>query len=289
VARYAALMRALPWSVSAHAKDIWTIPDWEKREKLAHASWAVTCTRAGAAHLAALAPGKVALVHHGIDLARFPPPDPDGIASSRDGSDPDHPVVLLSVGRAVAKKGYDDLLDALARLPPSLHWRFVHLGGGPLLDRLRRQAKRLGIAARIEWCGAATQPAVLAALRGADVFVLASRVARDGDRDGIPNVLVEAMSQRIAVLATAVASIPELVTDGLDGALVPPGDPATLALRLAALIAEPWARAALGEAAEERARRDFDFDRHVRHIVRRFESFAAAPEPDAIPTSRAAE
>ena len=73
VARYAALLRDLPWTASAHAKDIWTTPDWEKREKLASCRWLVTCTATGQAHLAALAPpGCVTLAYHGIDLARFP-------------------------------------------------------------------------------------------------------------------------------------------------------------------------------------------------------------------------
>src|SRR5205814_3861221 len=76
VARYAAVMRGLAWSFSAHAKDIWTTPAWEKREKLASTAWAVTCTAAGRAHLADLAPspGKVLLSYHGLDLACFPPP-----------------------------------------------------------------------------------------------------------------------------------------------------------------------------------------------------------------------
>ncbi|MBL8701805.1 MAG: glycosyltransferase family 4 protein [Alphaproteobacteria bacterium] len=283
VARYAALMRRLPWSVSAHAKDIWTTPDWEKREKLLDARWAVTCTREGAAHLAALAPGKVRHVPHGIDLTRFPPFGDAAVV--RDGSDAGDPVTILSVGRAVEKKGYDDLLDALARLPRTLHWRFVHLGGGPLRDALKAKAAGLGLAARIEWRGPATQDEVLVALRHADIFVLASRVAADGDRDGLPNVLLEAMSQRRAVLATAAAAIPEAVTDGLTGALVAPGSPDALARRLAALIAEPWARAQFGDAAAERVRRDFAFQRCIGGIVDAFgPSLRRGIEP-----SRAAE
>ncbi len=95
VARYAALISGLDWTVSAHAKDIWTIPDWEKRAKLGEARWAVTCTAAGRAHLASLAPRpeRVALCYHGLDLERFssPPQRPPG----NDGSDPRCPVVLL--------------------------------------------------------------------------------------------------------------------------------------------------------------------------------------------------
>jgi glycosyltransferase involved in cell wall biosynthesis len=268
VARYAATMRGLPWSVSAHAKDIWTTPDWEKREKLADAAWAVTCTRDGARHLDALAPGKTRYAPHGIDLMRFPAvPE---LPSRRDGSDPADPVVIGSVGRAVEKKGYDDLLAALALLPQSLHWRFVHIGGGPLRDALAAQARRLGIAARIDWRGARTQDEVLALLRETDIFVLAARVAADGDRDGLPNVLLEAMSQRRAILATAAASIPEALTDGIDGALVPPRDPAALARRLAALIADPWTRDRLGAAAIETVRRDFDFARCIGAIATAF-------------------
>jgi len=278
VARYAAIARGLPWSVSTHAKDIWTTPEWEKREKLGDAAWAVTCTREAARHLNALVPGKTRFVPHGIDLARFPPFT--GIKRDRDGSDPGDPVIIASVGRAVEKKGYGDLVAALGKLPANLHWRFVHVGGGPLLDGLKQEAQRLGIAAHIEWQGARTQDEILAVLRAADLFVLASRVAADGDRDGLPNVVLEAMSQRRAVLATSAAAIPEAITDGLSGALVPPGDPDALARRLAALIAEPWARAALGDAGAERVRRDFDFKRCIGGIARAFDP-APPPAPRA--------
>jgi glycosyltransferase involved in cell wall biosynthesis len=267
VARYAACMRGLAWSVSAHAKDIWTTPEWEKREKLSDAAWAVTCTALGAEHLNALAPGRVTLMRHGIDLARFPLLE--SAPSARDGSDPKNPVIIVSVGRAVAKKGYDDLLAALARLPADLAWRFVHVGGGALGGELAARAHKLGIAERVTWRGAATQEEVLRVLREADVFALASRVAADGDRDGLPNVLMEAMSQGLAVVTTSVSSIPELVTDGLDGALVAPGDIAALAKRIEALAREPWARLALGQAARERVRRDFDFTRHIGAIIGR--------------------
>ena len=132
---------------------------------------------------------------------------------------------MLSVGRSVEKKGYDDLLAAFALLPPELAWRFVHIGGGTLAKALKRRAKRLGIAGRIEWRGACPQPEVLSAYREADLFVLAAKIGRDGDRDGLPNVLVEAQSQRLACVATVLPAIAELVEDGRTGMLVPPGDP----------------------------------------------------------------
>ncbi|MEX0758828.1 MAG: glycosyltransferase [Tistlia sp.] len=269
VARYAAAMRGLPWSASAHARDIWTTPDWEKREKLADLDWLVTCTAVGHDHLAALAdrPDKVVLLYHGLDLARFPPPP--GTRPARDGSDPGDPVRLLSVGRAVEKKGYDDLLEALARLPQGLSWRLTHIGGGALAGRLRRQAEALGLSARIEWLGPCAQEQVIAAYRAADLFVLASREAGDGDRDGLPNVLMEAQSQALACLATRFSAIPELILEGRTGVLVPPGDPAALAAALAGLIAAPAARERLGCAGAERVCRDFDFQANVARLVER--------------------
>src|SRR5205814_8397755 len=134
-------------------------------------------------------------------------------------------VVALSVGRAVGKKGYDDLLAALALLPPALAWRFVHIGGGALAKQLKRRARNLGLEGRIEWRGARPQPEVLAAYREADLFVLAAKIGKDSDRDGLPNVLMEAQSQRLACIATRLPGIGELIEDGRTGELVPPADP----------------------------------------------------------------
>ncbi len=250
VARYAAHLTGRKWTGSAHAKDIWTTPRWEKREKLQDAEWAVTCTAVNREELAALAPGRVELVRHGLDLAEFPPPPPrvDGEAPVR---------TVLSVGRAVEKKGYPDLLAALARLPAEPAWRFVHVGGGPLIDALRKCAEEAGIADRTEWVGALARPDLLSRLRAADVFVLASRVARDGDRDGLPNVLLEAQSQGLPCVATRVSAIPELIEDGVTGILAPPGDPDALADALGRLLRDPGLRRRLGAAGERRVRTGF--------------------------------
>ena len=265
VARYAAMMRGLAWSASAHAKDIWTTPDWEKAEKLRDAAWVVTCTAAGRDHLNGLRPARpVELVHHGVDAARFPPPPARAAA---DGSDPSRPVTLLSVGRAVEKKGFDDLLAALADLPAELHWRFVHIGGGPLLSHLKRKAAGLGLGSRVDWRGGRTEDEVRAAYGAADLFALASRQVRDGDRDGIPNVLLEAMSQALPVVATTAGAISELVLPGETGLLVPPGEPKALAEALRALIRDPQLRTALGRAGEARVRRDFPASRGYDRIA----------------------
>jgi glycosyltransferase involved in cell wall biosynthesis len=277
VARYAALAAGRAWSVSAHAKDIWTIPEWEKREKLGEACWAATCTESGRAHLARLAPRPehVMLCYHGLDLERFSPAPVR--RKGGDGSDPGRPVELLSVGRAVAKKGYDDLLAALALLPPGLAWRLVHIGGGELAGSLRAQAEVLGLAPRILWRGALPQPEVLAAYRAADLFVLAAKVTADGDRDGLPNVLMEAQSQRLPCVATEVSGIPELIEDTATGMLVPPGDPPALARALAGLISDPARRQTLGAAGEQRVRSAFAMQAGIDLLASRFGLDAADP------------
>lgn len=269
VAYYCSLMTLIPWSCSAHAKDIWTIPAWEKREKLADLDWLVTCTASGCRHLRELSamddPGrddKVSLVYHGLDFDRFPtPPAP--------ASPTDAPPVILSVGRAVPKKGYPDLLQALARLK-DLDWRFRHIGGGPELPALKQLAERLGIADRIIWQGALPQDQVLAAYRAADLFVLASRITEDGDRDGLPNVLMEAQSQALAVLATDLSGVPELIRHGETGWLVPSEDPAALAEALRMLLLDPARRQGLAAAGFARVRRDFTMQAGIADLAARF-------------------
>jgi glycosyltransferase involved in cell wall biosynthesis len=282
VVRYAALLTGRPWTFSAHAKDIWTTPDWEKREKLAEARWGVTCTKGGAGHLGALAPSgeRVSLVYHGLDLSRFPSPPEE--RPKRDGSDPADPVRIVSVGRAVAKKGFDDLLRALAALPGDLHWRFAHVGGGDLRPALEAQAKRDGIAGRCAFLGGKDQPGVVSLLREADLFVLPSKQAASGDRDGLPNVLMEAASQKLAIVATRFAGIPEFIRDGSEGALVPPGDWEALSNAINLLARDPERREALGAAAYERLRRDFSMEGGIDVLEERFRSILGASRRDPV-------
>ena len=180
------------------------------------------------------------------------------------------------MARAVEKKGLDLLLAALARLPAGLSWRFEHLGGGPLADGLKRQAKELGIADRCEWRGSATQDEVLAALRRADLFCLPARVARDGDRDGLPNVIMEAMTQELPVVATRVAAIAEAVIDGDTGLLVPPEDAGVLAQAVAALAVDPDRRLRMGRAGRRRIVESFAAAPGVARLAARFGLAAAA-------------
>lgn len=258
VTRYASQLRGQPWSCSAHAKDIWTSADWDLAGKLSSARWTVTCTQTGFDRLKKLANGSssVHLSYHGLDLDRFG--SFDAARKQHDGSTQDEPVLILSVGRAVAKKGYDTLLEALALLPGDLAWRFEHIGGGEELERLKALARKLGLDGRVTWKGALAQKEVLEHYRSADIFALACRITADGDRDGLPNVLVEAASQRLACVSTDISGVPELLSSDETGLLVPTENPTALAQALERLIRDPVLRARLGDAAERRVRGNFD-------------------------------
>lgn len=286
VTHYASLITGIRWGISAHAKDIWTIPEWEKRQKLQSIDWLVTCTKSNFEHLRALSTtvdsaatykptisahpadhtntpdeqgatvaAKVHLVYHGIDLSRFSSPQPK--PNIADGSDKQTPVNLLSVGRTVSKKGYEYLLQALSQLPTDLHWTFVHIGGGELTEQLQTLAKTLSIDSSITWCGAQPQSVVLDALNKADLFVLPSVIGDDGDRDGLPNVLMEAQSQKLACLSTNISGIPELIEHGVTGWLVDERNTDQLTAALTKLIKNPELRKSLASKGYDRLHAEF--------------------------------
>jgi len=270
VARYASMMSGRPWSCSAHAKDIWTTPDWEKSQKVNDCQWLTVCTHTAAEVLRRVSddPDRVRVNYHGIDLDRFPAPG--HAAGGADGTDARQPVHILAVGRAVDKKGLDDLLQALAMLAPDRHWRLTHVGDGELLPRLKSLAADLGIAGRIEWLGALDQARLLPLYRDADLLALASRVSPDGDRDGLPNVLLEAQSQGLPVVSTRVGGIRELVADEVNGLLVGQRDPAALAAALDRLVTDPALRRRLGRAGQARVRERFSLQANIGRLAAQF-------------------
>jgi glycosyltransferase involved in cell wall biosynthesis len=162
----------------------------------------------------------------------------------------------MSVGRLVEKKGFDRLIDALSLLPDSLRWHWTHIGGGELGPELRLRADAQGISDRISWRGACDQPEVIAEMRRSDLFVLPSRVAANGDRDGLPNVLMEAASQKLPILATPVAAIPEFIENGVHGLLVQ-DSPDALAQAITDFATREDAGKTLASAAYERLTQDF--------------------------------
>jgi glycosyltransferase involved in cell wall biosynthesis len=289
VVRYAALLSGRSFSFSAHAKDIWTTPEWERREKIAEAQWGVTCTRQGLDELLRVAAPpdreRLTLVYHGVDPQRMPQaPLAAPACTARNGSDAEDPVRLLSIGRLVAKKGFDTLLEAAARLPPTLHWRLTIIGSGELKGQLARRAAALGVAERVSFAGGRAQDQVIEALREADLFVLACREGENGDRDGLPNVILEAASQALAILSTHYAAVPEFVEDGREGVLVKPDDPQALGAAMAQLIGDPERRAELGAAARRKFDQSFSFAAGITAIEERLRGSIAAADLGASPS-----
>lgn len=259
VARYAARIRGTGFSFSAHAKDIWTTPELDLAAKLEEARFAVVCNRAGHDRLASLGTGnRPELLHHGIAaglVVAQPPPQ------ERDGSRAEVPVRLVSVARAVEKKGLKFLLQALAQVPAELQFRLDHYGGGGLLPELKSMTQQLGLSSRVQWHGAVAHEQVVRALDQSDLFVLGAVVSRDGDRDGIANAVLEAQARGVCVVASAAGGISEAVTDKVSGRLVQPGNTRQLAETIAELIASPQQRFQLATNALRRDDRLFDAEK----------------------------
>jgi glycosyltransferase involved in cell wall biosynthesis len=272
VARYTSILTGLPWSCSAHAKDIWTTPDQELANKLRDAAFTVTCTEAGLNRLNALAPAEnpARLVYHGLDLSRFKPLIVP--STQRTGSDQSRPVRFLTIARAVEKKGLDTLIEALAALPPDLHWTWTHIGGGTLVKKLTAQAQKHGLSQRCKFLGARAQEEVIAAYANHEIFILPCRIARDGDRDGLPNVLMEAGSQGMTLVSTPVSGVTELIEDGVTGCIVQPDQPQILSATLSRLAADPMERYRLGQAVSQKVFTHFDHDKAMQGLVTLFPS-----------------
>jgi glycosyltransferase involved in cell wall biosynthesis len=271
VAYFAFLGGGPGFSVTAHAKDLYTTLPRHLRIRARAAKFIVTCTRFNAAHLAGVLsefiPGPrdkrdgINVFYHGTDLNRFSP-DRSGVEAGR----------ILSVGRLVPKKGFHDLVDALALIDrKGLRVRADVYGGGPLRDELEARAHGLGLESGLTFHGARLQDEIIAAYRLAAVFVLAPIVTNDGDRDGIPNVLVEAMACGVPVVATRISGIPELITNGIDGLLVEEHDPAAIAGAIERLLRDGELAARLGRAGRVRVEREFDLVANTRRLYALFQ------------------
>jgi glycosyltransferase involved in cell wall biosynthesis len=145
-----------------------------------------------------------------------------------------------------------------------------------MIAALKAQAEATGLLDRITFRGALGQTDIVTLLREGDLFVLPSKRARSGDQDGLPNVLMEAASQGLAIVATDFAGIPEFVRDGVDGLLVGPGDPAALAAAIQALTCDPGLRARLGASAYAHLAGDFSAQAGLDHLAERLHACLGA-------------
>lgn len=256
VAVYVHRLTGLPYSITAHARDLYQIPAANLVARASEATAVVTCCAMNAEYLERTLPAvgrpPILVVHHGVELGRFRPP-----AARPAGPTP----LVVSVGRLVEKKGYDDLLHALAKVKAD-GWSFrcQIFGDGPLRFRLAALREELDLGAEVEFAGEHGRERIVAALADADVFTLTPRVTDDGDRDGIPNVLVEAMACGLPVVTTVAGGVAELVTHGENGLLAEPRDVDAIAANLIRLLDDDALRTSLGAAARRTVEADYDVD-----------------------------
>lgn len=261
IARAAAQLNGTGYSVSAHAKDIYLSDPAMLHETLRQARFVVTCTSFNAQYLRKIAPAvPVAKLYHGIDCERLCPRAQTLRA--------DLPLIL-SVGRLRTKKGFDTLIQACALLRDRNHDFICEIiGYGPEQNALEAKVQKLRLADRIRLTGKMIHEDVLARMRAASVFALPCRVDADGDRDGIPNVVLEAMAMGVPVVSTPVSGVPEVISDGVNGWLVPPDDPVALADRLATLISGTISSSDITEAARIAVVKRFGEGRDIQMLDR---------------------
>jgi glycosyltransferase involved in cell wall biosynthesis len=251
VAYLAHTIAGIPWSLTTHAKDLYTSPVSDIADRCAQALFVATCTAANASYLidvVGVPPAKVTLCRHGVRLDRFD--------SSR--RDP-QPGRILSIGRLVPKKGFPVLIQACAFLQQrGIPFHLDLIGDGLIANDLKGLVVECGLTDRVTFHGGRPQPELVPFYEQATVFALAPEVQADGDRDGIPNVILEAMASATPVVAAATSGIPEVVFDNETGLLVPPGDPEALAKALERLLTDPDEAERLGKGGEVAVRAAFE-------------------------------
>ena len=254
----------IPYSITGHAKDIYLATPATLRRKIRHAKFVVTCTEQNRRHLQDLSGNDTPLycLYHGLNLDRF-----DHLRTSH--RDKRSPIpTILSVGRFRDKKGFPTLIHACRLLATRGHrFRCRIVGSGPLQSNLEALIRDLHLEQVVTLVGQKTLEEVVELYHEADIFTLACQVAQDGDRDGIPNVLMEAMACRLPVVTTEISGIPELVRHDHNGLLVPQQDPEALALALAHLLDNPAIRQRLGETGRETIAQRFSSS-HASHRLR---------------------
>lgn len=260
----------VPFSFTAHARDIYATPS-ALEEKIRAARVVVTCTGYNVTHLRGLCPDvpatHIQLVHHGVDVDAA-----SRIAEHRDDHAGARPVILAA-GRLIDKKGFDTLIEACARLQArGLVFECRIFGTGPLEAELERRAEAAGLTTMVELPGWAPAGQLLEAMGRAAVFAMPSRVAAGGDRDGIPNVVLEAMAAGLPVVATNVSGIPEAVSHETTGLLVEPDDVPALADALERVLTDAALSARFGAAARARIAEEFTLEVASSRLLSLFQS-----------------
>lgn len=246
VASHAAAILGCRWGFSTHALDARKVPPAQLAARAREAACIVACNRDVATEFSALG-AQVALIPHGVDIGRFQSAHPV-TANGR--------LAVLAVGRLVEKKGFAVLVEAaaLAREPLSVSI----VGDGPLHDDLVARITAAGLGDRVTLAGPMTHSELPTAYADSHVVVVPSIVNAEGDRDGLPNVVLEAMATGRPVVASDVGAVSAAVETDATGILVPPGDAVALAAALDRLAADAALRERLGAGGRRRVEHDYE-------------------------------
>jgi glycosyltransferase involved in cell wall biosynthesis len=247
-------LTGMPYSFTAHARDVFQVPQAILSARIETARAVVTCCRANLEYLRKIAPTawkKLHIIYHGVNLKGFHP------ASSLP---PETEIPLIvSIGRLVEKKGFFDLLSSLEQVKQKgIPFRCEIYGDGPLKPQLQTWIDQHGFTNQVVLAGNRNQAEIIPVLQMAAMFVLTPTVTEDGDREGIPNVLVEAMAVGLPVISTAIAGIPELITSGQNGLLFPAHDIDAITGGMIELLQDREKRRQLGSAASWKVSQQFD-------------------------------
>ncbi|MGO8762409.1 MAG: glycosyltransferase [Desulfobaccales bacterium] len=260
----ASRLSGIPFSFSGRAHDLYP-PDGALTEKMAAAHFIRTNTRINQQYLTARYPrlaGKVVNVYNGVSLAPAAGPRPSAQA----------PFHLLALGRLVPKKGFAVLLAACRDLrAQGVEVRLTLAGDGPERGKIRELIHQEGLVDRVSLPGAVPHREVAGLMAAADLLVMPSLIAPSGDRDGIPNVILEGLLCEVPVVASAVSGIPEVIRDGDTGWLTAPGDPEDLARAVAAALADPAEARRRAERGRELVRQEFDSRKNYARLKALFE------------------
>lgn len=263
-------LTGIGFSITAHAWDIFLSPPGVLRRKIALAQGIVTCTGYNREYLISVCDprdrGKIHRNYHGLDLAAFP--------GSFEHSSAEQPLRIIAIGRLVEQKGFLHLIRAvalLARKKLAVHLTIV--GDGPLHHGLAAEAGLVPKPGTVEFAGRLPHAQTVARLLQSHVMAAPSVIAGDGDRDGIPNVILEAMACALPVVGSAVSGIPEVVQDAVTGYLIPPGDPEALAQALERIARDREGAARLGLSGRLLVERMFDVECNTDEFVALLQGF----------------
>jgi glycosyltransferase involved in cell wall biosynthesis len=273
-----------PFSFTAHAWDIF-VKNRSLAKKIELAAKRITCTEYNRSFLSQLCPeskDKIFLNYHGVDVQKFSVDANERLSTyAADVEGKKGKFHFLSIGRLVESKGYETLIDAYALLRRNgVDYESVIVGSGPLRKSLQKRIYAYGLNDMVKLRTEMPQDQLRDLYRKAFVFVMASIVARNGDRDGIPNVLFEAMAMSVPVIVTSISGIPEAVTHRRTGLVVPPKDPQHLADAITELMQDPALARKLGRQGRSEIESRFHADVHMQQLIGCMRSLAGLSEQE---------